>query len=232
MEVRRDPRSFLFFIILLLIINSPEPQSQNFHARSQYDDLIEHEWDELDILNRTRYGDFDAGKEKWLNISGLREQDRFAWDLLGPVQQRATEQVKGLLGTTADAFLDGTAEETGDVPIYRNVSGYVQGEWVRSSLGRVRKPSDLNTTAIPENTPFPVFEYERNLTGHGGRLRIHITELEGRMQTDENRTVSEVTARVIIGDSGSVGGNWWEFVLNGVHFPQYGGSVLTTTSER
>lgn len=232
MEVRRDPRQFLFIIVLLLLINSPEPQQQAFTTRSRFDETVTREWDELEILNRTRYGDFDARKDKWLNITGLRDEDGFAWDLLDPVRQRATTQTKGLLGVAADGSLDGTLGDTPSIPVYRNVSGYVQGEWVRSPLGRVRHPSDMNTSEIMPENPFPMAEYDRNLTGTGGPVRLHITELEGRMQTDENRTISEITARIVIGDNASIGGNWWEFVLHGVHFPSFGGSVLTTTSDR
>ena len=228
MEVRRDPRSFVFIILLLFLLNSPEPAAVQIDSRSRYDAVIEREWNELGILNNTGYGDFDAGSNKWLNITGLRDVDRFAWDLLGPVQQRAIEQTKGLLGDTAEAFLDGSADDTLALPLYRNISGYVQGEWVRSPLGRVRHPSDLNMSALFEQTQLP--EHDRNLTGTGGTVRLHFTELEGRTQTDENRTVSEITARIIIGDKDSVGDNWWEFILNGVHFPRLGTSVLTTTS--
>ncbi|ORY13176.1 hypothetical protein BCR34DRAFT_649628 [Clohesyomyces aquaticus] len=232
MEVRRDPKSFLFFIILLLLINSPEPQQQTFSSRSHYDEVLTREWDELEILNRTQYGDFDAGQDRWLNITGLRDEDSFAWDLLGPVQERAKEQTKGLLGETAGDAFDGTLEGRTTIPLYRNASGYVEGEWVRSPLGRVRHPSDLNSSDILLDNPFPIVEYERNLTGTGGMVRLYITETEGRMRTDENRSISEITVRMIIGDHDSVGGNWWELVLNGIHFPKFGGSIVTTTSEK
>jgi hypothetical protein len=232
MEVRRDPRQFLFIIVLLLLINSPEPQQQAFTTRSRFDETISREWDELEVLNRTRYGDFDARKDRWLNITGLRDEDGFAWDLLEPVQQRATTQVTALLGVAADGALDGSLEDTQSVPVYRNVSGYVQGEWVRSPLSRIQHPSDINITEYMSENAFPMAEYDRNLTGTEGPIRIHITELEGRMQTDENRTISEITARVVIGDNASIGGNWWEFMLHGIHYPGFGGSVLTTTSDR
>lgn len=233
MEVRRDPRSFFFFIVLLLLLNSSDPQPP-FQPRSQYSTIIESEWSQLDVLNRTRYGDFDAGKNKWLNITGLRDEDGFDWYLLDRVKRRAEEETRRLLGTDAGAALDGVGDG-GEItiPVYRNISGYVQGEWFRSPLGHVRHPEELNaSTVLPDGSSFQANEFERNLTGTGGMVRLHLTELEGRMRTDDNRTVSEVSARVIIGDNGSTGGNWWEFVLNGVHFPRFGGAILTTTSER
>ncbi|KAF2746223.1 hypothetical protein M011DRAFT_404594 [Sporormia fimetaria CBS 119925] len=230
--VRRDPRSVIFFIILILLITNQEPQIQQTpNLLSRYDELLRHEWGELDVLNRTRYGDFDPGKDRWLNITGLNEEDGFAWDLLETARHRAKHQANDVLGDSTAALLDGTLEGKLRPPVYRNISGYVEGEWFRSSLGRVRHPSDLNLTTHPEAL-FPITELDRNLTGSDGRVRLHFTETEGKHKTDENRTISEISARVVIGDDGSTGGRWWEFLLNGVHFPDHGGVVLTTTSDR
>jgi mitofusin len=233
METRRDPRSFLFFIILLLLINSPEQQQPTFNARTRYRELIEREYYQLDLLNRTRYGDFNAKKDKWLNVTGLRDEDGFAWELLDPVRQRAKAQSERLLGDGWKGMLDGSLQEGEAVmPVYKNLSGYVQGEWTRSPLSRIRHPGDMgNASAVSD--PFGnMVEYDRNLTGVGGPLRIHITELEDRMRRNENRTISEISAKVVIGDKDSFGGNWWEFVAHGVHFMKSGTAVLTTTSDR
>jgi len=234
MEVRRDPRSFLFFIILLLLINSPEPQQPTFNARARYEELIQREYDQLGILNMTHYGDFDAKKDQWLNITGLREEDKFAWELLAGVKAHAWEQFDHVLGTERRGVLDGTLEGDGhNIPVYKNLSGYVQGEWVRNQLSRVRHPMDMgNSSAVPDS-PFAQFsDYDRNLTGAHGSIRVHFTELEGKMRTDENKTMSEVSAKVRVGDDDSFGGNWWEFIAHGVHFVNSGTAVLTTTSDR
>ena len=226
MEVRRDPRQFLFFIILFLLINSPEPQNPGFNTRSRYDEVIEREWAQLEVLNTTSWGDFDVKEKKYVNITGLREEDRFVWDALGEVKSRARERMKGVLGERAHGWLEGQHQEAGKEMVYRNISGFVQGEWVRSPLSRIRYPVEmLNATGT-------VPEFDRNLTGTHGMVRLHLTELEGRQRTDENRTVSELKARMVVGDADSWGDNWWEFNLNGVHYPEFGGAVLTTTSER
>jgi mitofusin len=228
MAARPDPRFFLFVIVLLLLINSPDPQPQSFTTRSRFDQLIASEWDALGVLNTTRYGDFDPDSDKWLNVTGLRESDGFAWDLLAPVQDRAKEQARSLLGAAADPAVNGSLPDSPSIPVYRNVSGYVQGEWIRSTTGRVRHPSDFNSSA---DNPWSLAEYERNITGASGSIRLHISEVEGKMRTDANRSASEVVARVIIEDNTAMG-NWWEFVLNGVHFPDFGGILLSTTSDK
>jgi hypothetical protein len=129
MEVRRDPRQFLFFIILLLLINSPEPQNPGFNTRSRYDEVIDREWEQLDVLNTTRWGDFDGKEKKFVNISGLRQQDAFTWDVLGDVKTRARERMRGVLGERTQGWLDGTHDEANKELVYRNISGFVQGEW-------------------------------------------------------------------------------------------------------
>ncbi|KAH9866191.1 hypothetical protein J1614_008756 [Plenodomus biglobosus] len=234
MEVRRDPRSFLFFIILLLLINSPEPQQPTFNIRARFKELVEREYEHLDILNRTRYGDFDAKKNRWLNVTGLRDEDGFAWELLDPVRQRAKQQSERWLGERWKDALDGSLEEQNDeIPIYKNLSGYVQGEWTRSPLSRIRHPTDMGNSSVVPSDPFGhLIEYDRNLTGSGGPLRLHITELEDKMRRNENKTMSEISAKVVIGDDDSFGGNWWEFIAHGVHFTKSGTVVLTTTSDR
>ncbi|KAJ5058258.1 hypothetical protein J3E74DRAFT_221393 [Bipolaris maydis] len=232
--VRRDPRSFLFFIILLLLINSPEPQQPTFNARTRFRELIDREYYQLDLLNRTRYGDFDAKNNKWLNISGLREEDGFAWELLDPVRQKAKAQSEQILREPWKKMLDGPLEQgEPTMPVYKNLSGYVQGEWTRSTLSRIRHPGDMgNASSNPDNPFGNIVDFDRNMTGAGGPVRLHITELEDKMRRNENQTISEISAKVIIGDRDSFGGNWWEFVVHGVHFLKSGTAVLTTTSDR
>ena len=234
MEVRRDPRSFLFFIILLLLINSPEPQQPAFNVRTRFREVIDREYYELGVLNRTRYGDFKPDKDKWLNITGLRDEDGFAWELLEPVRDKARVQSERILGDGWKRMLEGPLEDGEPVmPVYRNLSGYVQGEWTRSPLSRIRHPSDMGNASVTPDNPFGhLLEYDRNLTGAGGSLRMHITELEDKMRRNENRTISEISAKVVVGDRDSFGGNWWEFVAHGVHFMKSGTAVLTTTSDR
>ena len=236
MEVRRDPRSFLFFIILLLLINSPEPQQQSFTTRTRYDEVIQHEWDQLDVLNRTHYGDFDVKKHRWLNVSGCRDDDGFAWDMLPGVQDKANKHGERALGDTWPHVLDGSLHELDleTLPVYRNLSGYVQGEWVRDPSSRIRHPQDMGNSTHPAKDPFTnaPMEFDRNLTGTGGPFRVHITELEDKMRTDVNKTMSEISAKIVVGDESSFGGNWWEFYVHGVHFKESGHAVLTTTSER
>lgn len=232
MEGRRDPRPFIFFIVLLWLLNSPDPQSQQpFNSHQLYKDVLDRERQELGILNRTRFGDFDPQNNRWLNVSGLRGDEGLAWELLAPVKERAREHVVHALGPeAAEILLEGEEERRGYVPLYRNISGYVEGVWTRLPSSKIRHPSDVNIShdARPLST-----EFDRNLTGSHGTVRIHFEEVEGDAHAETNNgSASNIRARVVVGDSDSPGGNWWEFVLHGVHHTHLGGAVLTTTSER
>ncbi|OCK82561.1 hypothetical protein K432DRAFT_292985 [Lepidopterella palustris CBS 459.81] len=231
MATSRDSRPFILIIILLLLINSPEPQQQSFATRPRYDHTIAREWDALDVLNRTRYGDFDGEHGHWLNLTGFRENDGLAWQLLAPVQQRAKEQTVGLLGVQAEGALTGSLDESSYSAVYRNVTGFVQGEWARSKIGHDSPAPLLNLSAIAPDSAYPLADYDRNLTGGSGNVRIHFTELGDRTRANVNESISEISARIVIGEDTSMG-DWWEFTLHGVHFLKFGGVVLTTTSEK
>ncbi len=90
----------------------------------------------------------------------------------------------------------------------------------------------MNISSILPDSPFPQAQFDRNLTGRGGPVRMHFIELDGKVRTASNGTVSELSAKVVIGDDESWGDNWWEFMVHGVHFPASGVAVLTTTSEK
>jgi hypothetical protein len=167
MEVRRDPRSFLFFIVLLLLINSPEPQQPAFNARARYEELIQREHDQLGILNSTQYGDFAAKRDKWLNITGLRDNDGFAWELLEPVKAKAKEQSERILGDEWKKVLDGALEDyQHKIPVYRNLSGYVQSRETPERHGQLlREPGQ------------PIFAADGLRPQSHGRQRLDQTAL-------------------------------------------------------
>jgi mitofusin len=232
---QRDPRPLVLLIIFLLLINTPEPAQQGLPYQTRYEHVLSRERDGLDVLNRTRYGDFDVGKERWLNLTGLRQDDGYAWELLTGVKERARAQVGYELpgdGTGAERYLDGDfGKEEEGLAVYTNVTGYVQGEWVKSGVGKGIQAPTLNLSIIAPEQPFPVWDLDRNLTRNSGDVRIHFNELDYSRETAANQTVSSIIARMVIGEEGNMG-NWWEMKLYGVHFVETGGILLSTTSEK
>ncbi|KAF2503048.1 hypothetical protein BU16DRAFT_499041 [Lophium mytilinum] len=228
---QRDPRPLVLLIIFLLILNTPEPQQQGLPYQSRYEQVLTRERDGLHVLNTTRYDDFDSGSQHWLNLTGFREDDGLAWELLSPVKERARAQTTYLLGEEAEKVLDGSVEEDGYPAVYQNVTGYVQGEWVKSQVGRGVQAPRLNLSAIAPDQIFPLWDFDRNLTGNSGDVRFHFSEVDHSRDTAENNTISSIIARMVIGEDSSMG-NWWEVKLHGVHFVESGGILLSTTSEK
>lgn len=98
----------------------------------------------------------------------------------------------------------------GPLPLYRNVSGTLHGEW-----SRVKLPGLL----IPQSN----ITYQKNVTADSGKITFNIEEKEpGKVQ--------EVGMTMMI--KNEEGGDSKEITLYGVHFTDSGEMVLTTSSER
>jgi hypothetical protein len=223
-----NPRVVSLAIILLILFVFPDPPTP-LGSRHRLDDAIDQELAALELLNHTRYGDFDASEERWLNLTGLRKEDDFAWPALGLVKDRVREQVGQALGQgDASKALDGSAE--GSLPIYRNVTGQVRGSWVRSKLESDVERPHLNMTALlPSDARFES-PFQRNITGKSGELRVEFSG-RGRAEVVDGRVVQNMKADVIIADDTS-SGNGWTVVLYGQHFVDSGHIMLTTSSEK
>lgn len=119
----------------------------------------------------------------------------------------------------------------GMLPIYQNVTGIIRGEWVRSPVAAgVRSPSVNLSTVVPDLV-YSTHEFNRNITGASGKLRLKLDEKRSQLFDSGNGSVREISAQVTIED-GSSGGDGWQIAMHGVHFPDFGGIVLSTTSEK
>jgi len=250
------PRTVLLLFVILFIFLSPESQQPTLSQQREVGRLISEERHALAVLNESRYGEFDAAADKWLNVTGLRAEDGYVWGALPKVQERAREQLWGVLRDEGFWRLDGheddrvrkmleeegklslpmnrswTEEIWGDMlPIYQNVTGIVRGEWVRSPVGAGIRAPGINLTAVVPELLYSTHEYNRNITGNGGKIQFKLDEKRSKELHSATGSVREISAQVTIKDETS-SGDGWEIAMHGVHYQDFGGIVLSTTSEK
>lgn len=80
------PRVILLFILLFLFFSAPSTRPPTLSQQLELDHVIAEETHWLTVLNGSSYGDFDPPTGRWLNITGFRQHDSYAWDLLPHVK--------------------------------------------------------------------------------------------------------------------------------------------------
>lgn len=238
---------FSIIIILLYFYSSPDPGpvGGGFHSpRELFTSKLDRQHHALDVLNSSRYGDFapnDRGGT-YLNLTGFRKEDGYAWEDLGVVKDRVKKEMESETST------GGVGHGLG---IYGNVTGIVKGRWVRGNGVGIewgRSKEHMNLTEIAPAINWSWNTWSRNITGTEGELRLNIEERAEwgkfpgddyiKQETAENQEdqssenyLREVSATMTIQDETSMG-DGWEMRLHGVHWPRRGQLVMTTTSEK
>ena len=253
------PRIALVVFLLLFLFLSPDSQAPSLSQQRNIDHSIFEERQALDLLNTSSYGDLDAKNNRWLNVTGLRHSDGYAWHLLLDVQERAKIQLQNICNTfeftsiftnaslpSGQSANDGAKQSTVDkilstmkpyydpAPLYKNVTGIVQGQWTRSKVGEGLASPSLNLSALTPRIGYVSQRYNRNITGRSGDLRFHIHEGNDddfELAIEDEGLIRDVRATMTIKDESS-SGDGWEMSLFGVHYPLQGGIILSTTSEK
>lgn len=242
------PRLLVLIFILLILFASPDTQTPSPSQRRELNYLVIQERHHLGLLNGSRYGDLNAVEDRWMNVTGLRKQDGYAWDLLPKVQERARQQANTVVGAwhRANSYEQDLVDDEGikstnttvpesnveqPMPFYQNVTGIVHGRWVKSMIENGFKAPTLNLTALAPGVAYATEKYTRNITGPGGGLRIKLDEKASQAFNSDEPSVREITAELTLEDDSS-SGDGWEMTLHGVHYPLDGSIVLATTGQR
>ena len=250
-------RLLLVIFLLLFLFLSPESHTPSLSQQRELDHSIQGERLSLDILNATVYQGLDAWNNKWLNITGGRQGDGYAWGFLPKVQHRAREQLRIILDalkssnhvrnvssnsidadpgniTAGNSVLHALSTMTpfGDTPpIYQNVTSILNGKWARSAVEKDMVHPVLNLSAVAPSVYYTSNKYNRNITGQTGDLRVQLYEQDGGKELPDSKLARTIKAQMTVKDETS-SGDGWELTLHGVHYPQQGGIVLSTTSEK
>ena len=250
------PRIVFLVCLIVFIFVSPDTHTSSPSQRQELLTQIVDEKVALGVLNQSTNGAFRPSENLWLNLTGLRQVDNYAWDLLPQVQELASEKFRtafeassilqdGRNETSAINSSSKTLPENSAVPedfltfskllqnppFFQNVTGIVRGQWSRSIVGSERTTNDLNLSVIAPNFYYGNKNHRRNITGSSGDLRIKLDEKKGEQLVIEAAIAREVSAEMLIKDETS-SGDGWDIVMHGVHYPQLGSLLLSTTSER
>ncbi|KAJ6790157.1 hypothetical protein PWT90_05617 [Aphanocladium album] len=199
--------------------------------------------DALEVLNGTDWGDFAPTKKEgptFVNMTGFREVDGFAWDDLADFQSRSVQMSRRAVGSEADGPpLWDTAEGE---PVWMTASGSLEGDWVyrQASARRSYESYNLSNSVPDMDWIGDRIDWGRNLTGSSGRMHLHMegnktaTEYE-QLPRDQaplsGGSIRNVKAALSLEDTtGSQ--STWEMRLWGVHWPRQGVIMMTTTSEK
>ena len=206
----------------------------------------------LQVLNSSDYNALDATYDRWLNISGLRGNDGFAWEMLESIKERSWVQAKGALslappsslnnsklGESGEGVFNSSWEDMvdcvnpfrGQLPMYQNVTGVLRGEWVRSKLEMPYESKNINLTHLVPSVSYITHKFNRNITGTDGQLRVKLMEHSDEEVQLNPHLLRTAKAEVVIQDATS-SGDGWDVTMYGVHFVRQGGIILSTTSEK
>ncbi|KAI9838243.1 MAG: hypothetical protein M1837_002517 [Sclerophora amabilis] len=233
----------------------PTPPLLSSSQLQEIDNHLNEQRRAAEVLAAAKYGDFNPQENRWLNITGFGADEGYEWTGLQRAKQKALIDLSDLLGTEGTKLLEGRlptirgkeqvdkaqlrnrTEEEVRIPFYGNVTGRIQGQWVRSELSEgLRATAHLtrpngNNTGILADPDLVTPEYHRNITGSSGGITINLDERLGNKISYHGGHAKEISARMTIKDEMS-SGDGWEMNLFGVHFEELGGLILSTTSSK
>ncbi|KAI5461221.1 hypothetical protein BGZ63DRAFT_424133 [Mariannaea sp. PMI_226] len=247
MPPSQNPFAALAFVVFLiwLILPDGEYQSGSLTLSEIATARLSKFRGALDVLNTTTWADFAPRTSNdsdiqpaYLNLTGFREEDNFAWEDLELFRQKSNK-----LSQYAMPTLPGQEGlDIGGEAVWMNASGTVHGEWIRrnGSVPRGYDSYNLSHTAPDMEWIGHKVPWARNITGSSGRMILRIdgnkTVSEFEPSTEDGSQTSRHSIRSVKGvtaieDTEGSGHNW-EMRLWGVHWPYSGAILMTTTSEK
>ncbi|KLU88385.1 hypothetical protein MAPG_07372 [Magnaporthiopsis poae ATCC 64411] len=186
-----------------------------------------------------------GGAKKYLNVTGFREEDGYAWADLGRFKDRCLEWSRSAFPPDSGSGVnDGGWDLERTRPTWRNATGIVHGGWVRREGSEKRKSRDYNLTRIAPTILWAGREFGRNITGAEGKMLLRVEDKHRSVQLEDDTAgagggqtrstgglVREVSALASIEDVLGTGSTF-DVRLHGVHWPGQGAMLLTTTSDK
>ncbi|KAK3997621.1 hypothetical protein QBC44DRAFT_315236 [Cladorrhinum sp. PSN332] len=254
---RQDPGHVLMVTILVYFLlfsgnDSPVSLTNPFAGASR----LSRQREAFGVLNSTKYGDFlPKGKKeglpgdppweapRYLNLTGFREKDGYAWEDLEYFRTRCHQWSKNAYPPREGAkewWDHGVVKQT-----WQNATGAVQGKYVRRQGSVTKTAAGYNLTSIAPEVDWPEGHdaWWWNVTGSEGTVLVRLKENDSddklyREKSEKSgpdvhpaSLAREVSAIVTFQDEDK---SAFSFALraHGVHWPLQGSMLLTTTSEK
>ncbi|KAI1111122.1 hypothetical protein F5Y14DRAFT_426690 [Nemania sp. NC0429] len=239
-QAQDNARIFFLIFLLFWLASSPDSGSGLIAGPNQVRNRLEHQRAAHAVLNSSAWGDFaprlpgdpPETEHRYLNLTGFREEDNYAWEDLGRFKSRCDEWSQNAVGIPES-----------QEPVWQNVTGVVRGSWVRSNASVTRTHSSYNLTRMsPDVTWNGVsLDWSRNATGREGKILVRINDnqdaateperVDPRIFHEDRIRARHVSTTVTIDDVDGTGSSW-EMRLHGVHWPKEGVMLFTTTSDK
>lgn len=231
-----------------MMLPDGEYRAQSLMLSDLAEERLERFQSALDVLNRTRWGDFfprtaenddNHLRARYLNLTGFREEDGFAWEDLDRFRTRGHELSQYAMPPGGGHDLWNLGQRGS---VWSNTSGTLHGEWVRKPGSVYRGYDSYNLTdSVPSMSwVHDHVSWARNITGDSGRMVIILESNKStsdyEQQPSDDGQVSgslirSVKSTLTVEDTTGSGHNW-EMRLWGTHWPQQGVLLMTTTSEK
>lgn len=238
----------VFAIILLifwLTTSSNDGQAGYFSTPFLTQERLARQRHAHSILNSTSWGDFSPrlstdppnGTEttRYLNLTGFRHADNFAWEDLTRFRSRCLEWSRHASRWVPSFVPEGGATDRIDegqgqgqmknswdvgkgIPVWQNATGLVKGPWVRRDASVRRSWGDYNFTAMTPTIGWSgtQMEWNRNVTGTEGTIQLRVEDKRRHLAYEEEADagnghlptggfVREVAVGLTIEDSGHGG---------------------------
>lgn len=231
--------SFFFFLLVFYLLLSSQSRPPLIDEGREHQRELDREQHALRLLNESKYGDFDPPADRWLPFAGLRQNDSYAWDLFSDVRSRARHQLQSVISNAGLEAPEGLDDFNASsplnltnfyLPVYRNATGLLRGDWIRKTEG-VERRAPLNTTAIAQEHEYFTHEFSSNITGNSGTFAFELEEGGGEELEAGEGLAREIRASLTV-ENEDFWGSTWYLSLFGVHFPDIGEIILSTSSEK
>ena len=233
------PRAVILILLLLFLFFSPDAR-QSSRDQTPYPEVeLARERQALQLLRNASYGRhtlYTNSSRNDTDILPWQEGDS-SWPLLPTILDRARSQFLQLFPEINGGSEDGTSldrekrfEAATDhpLPLYHNISGTIQGDFVRQSL-EVDPETYIPTTMANSSRDGDHRRYLKNVTDQLGRFSFHFHDDETKLA--HGSFVREISADMAI-QTDSSSGNGWDVKASGVHYLRTGSIILTTTSDK